>query len=138
MATGAIPGSRHARIIRSAISPRFAIRTFLNTDASDRRWLGRLYPEQRLSELHRLTVLRQDFGDLSTDLCLDFVHQLHRLDDAEDLPLAHHRAHLNEGRLIRSRGSVEGPNERRGHHLAWLVLLSRNRAQGLLWSGRRF
>src|SRR6185295_12464852 len=47
-----MPSSRHARWMRSAISPRFAIRIFSNTALSE--------DEQGLAVLHRLAVLHQD------------------------------------------------------------------------------
>src|SRR5687767_4357301 len=98
-ATVAMPSSRQARITRRAISPRLAIRTFLNTAGPGA--LRGLDAEERLTELHRLPVLREDLGDLPGDVRLDLVHQLHRLDDAEHLALLHHGAHLDERRLVR-------------------------------------
>src|SRR5262249_36384366 len=84
-ATDARPISRHARITRSAISPRLAIRTFLNIDDSGPASRGDL--EQRLAVLDRRTVLDQDSDDRAGDIGLDLVHQLHRLDDAQHLAL---------------------------------------------------
>src|SRR5687768_15028227 len=81
-ATVAIPSSRQARMTRRAISPRLAIRTFLNTGACSPRAArrsGGLDPEQRLAELHRLPVLHHHLGDPPGHLGLDLVHQLHRL-----------------------------------------------------------
>src|SRR5689334_17330297 len=78
-ATVPMPNSRQARMIRSAISPRLAIRIFLNK-ASLRGAvtdLRRFDAEQRLAELHRTAVLHQDLGDPAGELRLDFVHQLH-------------------------------------------------------------
>ena len=43
-----------------------------------------LEPEERLPELHRLAVFDEDFRDDAGLLGLDFVHDLHRLDDAND------------------------------------------------------
>src|SRR4051812_25632603 len=77
-ATDARPISLQARITRSAISPRFATRTFLNIDRPALRDL-----EQRLTVLHGRAVLDEDRGDRAGDIGLDLVHQLHRLDDAE-------------------------------------------------------
>src|SRR6185295_4337092 len=124
-ATVAMPSSRHARMTRSAISPRLAIRIFLNTagfpsgpSSSSRR----ADAEERLAELHRLAVLRQDLDDPPRLVGLDLVHQLHRLDDAEHLALLHHRPHLDEGRLVRRRRPVERAHEGRGHQVATFVL----------------
>src|SRR6185503_7997059 len=41
--------------------------------------------EQHLAVLHRLGVLRQDLTNHAGVLGLDLVHDLHRLDDADDL-----------------------------------------------------
>src|SRR6187399_2435130 len=81
-ATVEMPSSRHARMMRSAISPRFAMRIFLNTAL----WLD---AEERLPEFYGLSVLGEHLGDLAGHLALDLVHQLHRFDDAERLALAH-------------------------------------------------
>src|SRR5919106_4976208 len=50
--------------------------------------------EQGLAVLHRLSALDQDSGDAPGHLGLDLVHELHRLDDAEDLALLDHVALL--------------------------------------------
>src|SRR5712664_367028 len=50
---------------------------------------SRPYREQALAVLHRLSVLDVDAHDLAVVLRVDFVHQLHRLDDAEHLPFFH-------------------------------------------------
>src|SRR3954471_7365996 len=105
-ATVLMPISRHARITRSAISPRFAMRTFLNTS-------GLLaYAEEVLAVLDVLAVLNEDLLDLSFGLRFDLVHQLHRLDDADDLPLAHRLTHVHEHRRLGRRGAIERPDER--------------------------
>src|ERR1041384_7443145 len=80
-ATVRIPISRQARMTRRAISPRFAMRTFLNM----RGRLDGCQPDQPLTVFHVLAILGQDLGDLAVGLGLDLVHQLHRLDDADDL-----------------------------------------------------
>src|SRR5262245_25115843 len=121
-ATVRMPSSRQARMTRRAISPRLATRTFLNMTAL-RRALGGLDAEKRLPELHRLAVLDQDLGHLPRLVRLDLVHQLHRLDDAEGLALPHHRAHLDERRLVRGGSPVEGPDEGRRHQMALLLTL---------------
>src|SRR5438477_3070102 len=75
-ATERRPMSRQARITRSAISPRLAIRTFLNTVGSS----GLLDAEQGLPVFDVGAVLDQDLEDLAFQIRLDLVHQLHRLD----------------------------------------------------------
>src|SRR5208283_1302580 len=77
-ATVLMPSSRQARRMRSAISPRLAMRTFSSIAA--------LFDhEQRLPELDRLAVVHQDGLDPASLLGFDLVHHLHRLDDAEHL-----------------------------------------------------
>src|SRR3954463_14117401 len=78
-ATVLMPSSRHARRMRSAISPRLAI-TILSSMS-----YGSLDHEQRLSEFHRIPVRRHDGRDLAGLVAFDLVHHLHGFDDAEDL-----------------------------------------------------
>src|SRR6185312_10224186 len=78
------PSSRHARITRSAISPRFAMRTFWSFFFSLAKGRSALADaEERIAVLDRLAVRRDDLDDRAGDLGLDLVHELHRLDDAE-------------------------------------------------------
>src|SRR6266436_488622 len=86
-ATVLMPSSRHAKMIRSATSPRFAIRIFLNN-------LPGPYREQPLAVLDRLPVFDVDVHDLPVVLRIDLVHQLHRLDDAQDVSLLHRRTDI--------------------------------------------
>src|SRR5687767_2446388 len=79
-ATVFTPSSRHAWITRSAISPRFAIRIFLNMSRG-------LDGEEPLAVLHGVAVLDVRLHDLAVALGIDLVHELHRLDDAEHLAL---------------------------------------------------
>src|SRR6185503_1573827 len=73
-----MPSSRHARWMRSAISPRLAIRTLSNSLSGLRAGISR-DQEQRLPEFHRLAVLGEDRLDRAAGVGLDLVHQLHRL-----------------------------------------------------------
>src|SRR5262245_6949292 len=92
-ATVRMPSSLQAQMTRSAISPRLAMRTFLNIDggsgaaggASPSPAPSALRPdgEQRVAELHGLAGLPVDAQDLSRHLGLDLVHQLHGFDDAQ-------------------------------------------------------
>src|ERR1051325_7337953 len=91
-----MPSSLQAQIIRSAISPRLATRTFLNIRRSnlERRSaslspLGsRCWPEieQRLAELHRLAVLHMALQHFAIELRFNLVHELHGFNNAENLP----------------------------------------------------
>src|SRR5579863_7148515 len=99
------PSSRQARRTRSAISPRFAIRIFLNItpdelsphhEAAAIAPLRLLDSEKLLSVLNALAVLGENFGNRAGAFRLDFVHELHRLDDAERLPRAHDGANVDE------------------------------------------
>src|SRR5512136_2129060 len=84
-----MPSSRHARWMRSAISPRLAIRTLSKRglglpEATREPSGGRLFDDQqRLAEFDGLPVLGQDLLDHAGLVALDLVHQLHRFDDAE-------------------------------------------------------
>src|SRR6476620_10748978 len=76
--TALMPSSRHARCTRKAISPRLAIRIFLNISGP-----ASLDDEQRLAVFDRLPVLAQDLGHRARLVGLDLVEDLHRLDDAD-------------------------------------------------------
>src|SRR5262245_26665508 len=68
-------------------------------------------PEEHLPVLDGLRVLNENLLDDARVLGLDLVHDLHRLDDAEDLPLRDARTHRNV-RL----GSRLGRRVERAHH----------------------
>src|SRR5262249_39594238 len=75
-ATVSIPSSLQAQMTRTAISPRLAMRIFLNrTDG-----------KQSLTVLHGLSAYDELTFDYARSLRFDLVHQLHRFDDAEHLP----------------------------------------------------
>src|SRR5512145_234408 len=99
-----MPSWRHAWMTRSAISPRLAIRILRNIPAA--AVSVETEAEERLAVLHRLGVLRVDLGDHAVGVALDLVHELHRLDDAQDLPLpdpvpdAHVRRRIGGGRRV--------------------------------------
>src|SRR2546425_1949465 len=104
-ATVLIPSSRQATITRRAISPRLAIRIFLNIE--------RLYGEEAFAVLDRLPVLDVDLHHLPVHVGADLVHELHRFDDAEDLALPHNVTDFRKGFGIGIRGAVEGADNRR-------------------------
>src|SRR6266700_78537 len=80
-ATVGIPNSRQARWMRSAISPRLAIRIF---------WNNRSFQDQQgLAVLDRCTVVHQDARDGAGFRCPDLVERLHCLDQQKRLPGDH-------------------------------------------------
>src|SRR5689334_14458256 len=101
-------------MMRSAISPRLAMRIFLNiylrffttkeTKIHEEK-LGCVSPstldpdgEQRLAVFHGLSILHETFDDLACGVRLDLIHQLHRFHDAKDLPVFDAVAGLDERR----------------------------------------
>src|SRR5690606_1240435 len=89
-ATVRMPSSRQARRIRSAISPRLAIRTFPSMATSDDA-------DQRLVEFHRLAVFNQDGVDDAGLVRLDLVHHFHCFDDAQHFAGTHLLANFDKG-----------------------------------------
>src|SRR5919197_592042 len=103
-ATASIPSSCSARMTRTATSPRFATRTRLKR--IERPAVQRLELEEELPELDRLGVLDRDRTDDALDIGLHFVHELHRLEDAERLARRDRIALLDEGRRARQVGEA--------------------------------
>src|SRR5512143_4243509 len=132
------PSSLHAHMTRSAISPRLAIRTFLNIAAARGLLAGSGRPdgEERVPVLDRLTVLGVDLDDLARHLGLDLVHELHGLDDAEHLPHLHPVAHVHEGRAVRVGCAVEGPDDWALDHRAVRGGFRRGRHRGAQGRGQ--
>src|SRR2546427_11254243 len=127
---------------RTAISPRLAIRIFLNIvtpenqdyqtekpcraggasivkvpleDRVIRRSLlmRGLDGEQGLAVFDRLSVFDVDANELAGHFGLDFIHQFHRFDDAEHLSDLHDVAQLDEGRRVWRRRRVKSPHNGR-------------------------
>ena len=71
-ATVEIPNSRQARWMRSAISPRLAIRILRNK--------GSVHDHQDFAELDRRTVLHQDAADGAGLRGFDLIEGFHCLD----------------------------------------------------------
>src|SRR5256886_15192270 len=69
--------------------------------------------EKGLSELDGLRVLHQHLPDYARHLGLDFVHDLHRLDDAHYLARRHAAARLDVGPGPRPRRRVTRPHHGR-------------------------
>ena len=124
-----MPISLHARMIRSAISPRLAISIFLNTQTPQwspnfkllgsnskliylnldvELWISRtgaeLYRfdhEERLPVFHGLSILDKDLNDLTGCLGFNLVHEFHGLNNTEYLPFFHDVTAFDIGRLVR-------------------------------------
>src|SRR5687767_2074643 len=78
-ATVRTPSSWQARMTRRAISPRLAIRTFLNKRESSRS--GGFDAEENLTVFDGLGVAHAHLRDRAGNLALELVHELHRFDD---------------------------------------------------------
>src|SRR5271169_5632261 len=96
-ATEGMPSSRQARWMRSAISPRLAMRIFWNIDSTCLRakpdlhasWPDLIRPsfqdQQNFAVFHRRAVGHQDAGDGAGLGGPDLVERLHRLDQQQRL-----------------------------------------------------
>src|SRR5438309_8999676 len=103
------PSSRQARITRTAISPRLAMRILENM------LLGRgIHEEQRLAVLHRGAVFDQDPRDAPGDIAGDLVEHLHRFEDADGLADVDLVPFVDERLGVGFRRPVERPDNRRG------------------------
>src|SRR6266581_681684 len=100
----------------------------------------RVHPEEELSELDGLGVLHEHLPHHARDLGLDFIHDLHRFDDADDLarrdPAPRLDVRLGAGRRDRGAGSRHRGRPvrlRQDHVLAALI----GRVPGLAHTHRR-
>src|SRR5947209_16464872 len=100
-ATVWMPSSLQAVMTRTAISPRLAMRIFLNrTDG-----------KQSLPVLHRLPVEDELALDDTGGLGFDLIHELHRFDDAQHFAGLYALADAHERRGIGRRAFVEGADD---------------------------
>src|SRR5215469_3439697 len=144
MATVRTPSSLQAQITRSAISPRLAMRIFLNMRFiatyefwatnfeaqvhsfrnAKRRGRARLFErcsisllwpdhKQFLPVLNRLPIASQLLDNLPSHVGLNFVEQLHRFYDAENLAHFDRVPDLRKGRSARRWSLVESAHNRR-------------------------
>src|SRR5258708_24140256 len=114
-ATVGIPSSLQARRMRSAISPRLAIRIFSNMTLTLLGKARSLDDHQRFAEFHRLGVFEQDLHDRARLGGGNLVHRLHRLDDEERVAGLDDAADLAEGLGAGLGGAIGGAPPRRGH-----------------------
>src|SRR5580704_17793966 len=104
-ATVLMPSSRHARNMRSAISPRLAMTTFSNIALFD--------DEQGLAEFDRLAIRGENGRDPALLVGLDLVHHLHGVDDAQNLAALDLGADLDEFLGAGRRRGIIGADHRR-------------------------
>ena len=118
-------------MMRSAISPRLAMRIFLNI-----RLRVVLMANRRSPYCTALPFSTYDVDDFALVLGRDLVHQLHRFDDAEHLVLLHVVADLDERGGAWLRGAVERADDRRldDREIDRLILCACSRRAGF---GRR-
>src|SRR4051794_20710955 len=101
------PRVRQARWMRSAISPRLAMRTVLN--------IGLIDPEKRLAGIDLVTGGDEHGPDGSSALGFHFVEDLHGLDDADGGTSPYGLPDLYEGGLARRRRQIDGAGQRGGN-----------------------
>src|SRR5882757_7230424 len=153
-ATVAMPSSLHARKIRSAISPRLAMRILSNILSLRRgewriasgEWTKRrtirysplairlLNNYQRLAELDRLAVLDEDLRHRAVAGRRNLVHGFHRFDDDQRLPGRYLGSYLDEGFCAGLGGPIHRADHGRGHHARMFGDVgNRRRACGGSW-----
>src|SRR3546814_11613856 len=94
--------------MRSAISPRLAIRIFSKLIG------GLLDNDERLVEFDRLAVIHQHRFDRSANGCSDRVHNLHRLHDQQRIARLYLCADSDEGRCSRFGREIRSEERRVG------------------------
>src|ERR1700733_11575051 len=99
-----MPSSLQARMMRSAISPRLAMRTLLNT---------LLNADQRLAKLYGGAIFHQDFSNDAFDLGFYLIHDLHGFDDAYQRLFVDFLSNFGVRRRIGRRRPIKRSDHRR-------------------------
>src|SRR5690606_15519937 len=108
------PSSLHARMMRSAISPRLAMSTFCIAASGS----GSGDAEQGLIEFDRLAVVGRDSLDATARFGFDGVRPLHGFKDARYAAGLDGPAAFNGGRGLGGRRAVEGTEHGRAHQVS--------------------
>src|SRR6185312_8363345 len=122
-ATVAMPSSRQARCMRSAISPLLAIRILSNMRRLSRRrrqrnrvsWRTLFYDDQRFAIFDWLGVIDEDGRNGPGTRRRDLVHCLHGFDNEQRVALVDLAADFTERSSSRFRRTVGGADHRRFH-----------------------
>src|SRR5258708_26717601 len=101
------PSSRAARIMRTAISPRLAMRSVRIAISSN------VENDQRVTGVNRPFVFDEKFRNPPGGVGLHLVERLHHLDQADDIAGRDRVAVFLVGRLVRGRPAEEGPRQGR-------------------------
>src|SRR5438067_10127628 len=106
-----MPSSRAARMMRTAISPRLAMRSFWIV--IDARTVSNVNLGNRLAGHHGLLVLGEETQDLARRAGLDLVERFHHLDEPDRVVL---RNGISVGLVVRLIGrgfAIEYAGQRR-------------------------
>src|ERR1700751_2540713 len=106
-----MPSSRAARMMRTAISPRLAMRSFLI--AMEMRTASNVDFGDRLPGHDGLLVLRQEPQDLAGSAGFHLVERFHDLNESDRIAVRDHVTVVLVGRLVRRRLAVEDARKRR-------------------------
>src|SRR6185437_14650663 len=112
------PSSRAAWMMRTAISPRLAMRSLSNIGPErDKAVSAGLDQQQRLPRLDRPLVLDEEAHDLAGGVGMDLGELLHDLDEADDVALFDAVPVLLVGRRVGRGTAVEDPRQWTDHFM---------------------
>src|SRR5262245_49916786 len=134
-ATVAMPSSLQARSMRSAISPRLAIRILSNMRT---KRLALLDDRERLGIFDRLTVVDEDCEHSAGMGRRDGVHGLHGFDDEDGLARGNLGPGFDERRSARLGRAIGGADHGRMDRAGMVMLLLAGSLAGLAHHARRF
>src|SRR5690349_11898339 len=123
-ATVLMPSSLQALRMRSAISPRLAMRILSNmlfhAGEERRKWRSLFDDHEWFAEFDRLAVFDKNLRHRAGARRGDLVHRLHRFDDQKRLADRDLGPDLDERLGARLRRPIGGADHRRGYHAGML------------------